>query len=153
MRNEQRPFDLTVIDGYSTEVALKTFVKKDPRAIITNYLTFSHGFSADAIEQLTEQFGMHYYHLRSYLTKQLIKREDIIIGHDLTGDLKSLKMMHFKVVDTCQLFRRPDGRKQKLQDVVQQRLGLQFQPHVSENDAYASLFLVLDLLRRERGFF
>jgi RNA exonuclease 1 len=145
-RRGQRPFQLTLIDAFTGKIEIDSWVEKDPHSTIIDYNTRYHGYTCMEIENME---GWGYYPLRHRLTKGLIKQQDILIGHDLTGDLKSLKMFHYKIIDTSDMFRSRDRKKQKLEDVVFQNLGLQFDAHDASNDAYACLFLVFDRLRQK----
>lgn len=146
----QRPFHLAMIDGFTAKSVIDSWVEKDPHSTIIDYNTRFHGYTCPEIEAMR---GWAYYPLRNHLTRTLIKQQDILIGHDLTGDLKSLKMFHYNIIDTSDMFRSSDGRKQKLEDVVLQNLGLKFDAHDAANDAYACLLLVLDRLRRDYGIY
>ena len=43
------------------------------------------------------------------LLDELISSETILIGHALENDLKTLRMVHFRNVDTAIVFRHPAG--------------------------------------------
>jgi len=150
-RRGQRPFELVLVDGMTLEKELDTPVGRDPRTQVIDYCTRFHTYDQEEVDAMQEK-GMPYHRLLNVLTKSdLLKQNDILIGHDLVGDLKSLKMFHFNIIDTSLLFREKYGRKLSLSQLVKEELGLEFKAHVAENDAYASLFLVIDLLKKEHG--
>lgn len=41
----------------------------------------------------------------------LIEESDIIVGHSLENDLKALRLVHNRIVDTSVVFRGSNGRK------------------------------------------
>lgn len=78
---------------------------------------------------------------------QLISADTILIGHALRNDLKALKIMHLRVIDTEDVFPHPRGLPftRSLKLIVQEMFGLQIQQfdHDSKQDAIACMNLML----------
>lgn len=85
----------------------------------------------------------------------LIGENDIIVGHSLENDLRALRFVHAKIIDTSVVFRGANGRKfslKHLSNVLLQRkiqAGCGSSGHCSTEDAEAAL--VLALRRAQRG--
>lgn len=78
---------------------------------------------------------------------QLISADTILVGHALRNDLKALKILHMKVIDTEEVFPHPRGLPftRSLKLIVQQMFDLQIQQfdHDSKQDAIACMNLML----------
>ena len=88
----------------------------------------------------------------------LIDKNDIIIGHSLENDLRALRLVHDKVVDTSVIFRKANDRKLSLRHLSNVLLQRKIQAgggstgHCSTEDAQASLVLALRRARRGSSF-
>ncbi|CAM9125259.1 unnamed protein product, partial [Phaeothamnion confervicola] len=85
---------------------------------------------------------------------RLVRSNDILVGHSLENDLRALKMVHRRCIDTSLLYphHRPP-RKTALRVLVQTHLGRAIQQespdgHSSEQDAAAALELAQLKIRR-----
>jgi len=84
------------------------------------------------------------------LLDSLIDEETIIVGHGLENDLKTLRMVHHRVIDTAVLFLHPRGWpfRRALRDLVREHLQRSIQVgggttgHSSIEDSAAALDLV-----------
>ena len=85
-------------------VVLDELVK--PRRIVLDHLTRYSGVTAKALANVTTRIEQVQASLAG-----LIQDTDIIVGHSLENDLRALRLVHEKVVDTACLFRSKDGRK------------------------------------------
>jgi len=80
----------------------------------------------------------------------LINSDTILIGHALENDLKTLRMIHHRNVDTAVLFKHPAGPpyRRALKDLAKEHLGQMIQRgganigHSSVEDSIATLNLV-----------
>lgn len=86
----------------------------------------------------------------------LIDADDILVGHSLENDLRALRFVHTKVVDTSVLFRASTGRKFGLRHLSNVLLRRKIQRgtsgHCSTEDAEAALALALRRARRGESF-
>ncbi|EJU06041.1 hypothetical protein DACRYDRAFT_85886 [Dacryopinax primogenitus] len=87
----------------------------------------------------------------------IIGPETIIIGHALENDLKTMRMLHYRVVDTAVVFPHHHGApiRHALRELVKVHLGQLIQTagaegHSSAEDATAALNLVKFWVKRER---
>lgn len=86
----------------------------------------------------------------------MIDEDDILVGHSLENDLRALRIVHNKIIDTSVLFRGTNGRKfslKHLSNVLMQKK-IQCSPlgHCSTEDAEAALVLALRRARRGDSF-
>ncbi|QRV73177.1 exonuclease domain protein [Ceratobasidium sp. AG-Ba] len=137
---------VSVIDGAGKSVYDK-LVKMDPGVEVLDYNTRFSGVKSldDAKVDLDG--------VRRELRK-LIGPETILIGHALENDMRALRMVHLKVVDTTVLFPHGSGfpYRRALRDLAREHLGLliqngnvdgtETQGHSSLEDAVATLDLV-----------
>ncbi|GBE79712.1 ribonuclease H-like protein [Sparassis latifolia] len=80
----------------------------------------------------------------------LVSSKTIVIGHGLDNDLKTLRMIHYRCVDTAIMFRHPSGPpfRRALRNLVKEFLGRTIQAgggtvgHSSVEDSVATLDLV-----------
>ena len=88
----------------------------------------------------------------------MIDQNDIIVGHSLENDLRALRLVHKKIVDTSVIFRGINGRKFSLRHLSNVLLNKKIQQgcgssgHCSTEDAEASLVLALRRARRGDTF-
>lgn len=82
-----------------------------PKNPITNYHTDKSGITEELLEHVTTR-------LQDVQAKfvELVPAEAILVGHALENDLKALRVVHMKCIDTGALFPHPKVRcfKQKL---------------------------------------
>ena len=53
---------------------------------------------------------------------EIINGQDIVVGHGLENDLKALKIVHLKVVDTAIVFKHPQNLKFSLKTLAKKLL-------------------------------
>lgn len=88
----------------------------------------------------------------------IIDENDILIGHSLENDLRALRLVHTKVIDTSVVFRGSNGRKLGLRHLANVLLQKKIQQgcgssgHCSTEDASAALILALRRARRGDSF-
>ncbi|KAG6884946.1 hypothetical protein C0992_005585 [Termitomyces sp. T32_za158] len=134
---------VSVVDGAGNEV-LDQFVRMDDGVEIIDYITRFSGITpenhATAVEPLSS--------IRKSLDK-FIDANTILIGHALDNDLKTLRIIHHRCIDTVVLFPHRMGApyRRSLKDLVREHLGSTIQNdtvigHSSLEDAAATLDLV-----------
>lgn len=80
---------------------------------------------------------------------ELANTETILIGHSLESDLKAMRLVHKRVVDTSLLYphRIDDQKKRGLRELCLDKLGKSIQDdidgHDSKEDSIAALQLVI----------
>lgn len=77
-----------------------------------------------------------------------VNADTILVGHGLENDLRVLKLVHYKIIDTAILFLKASGKKSSLKNLAAQYLGKQIQTesqlgHDSIEDARTCMELVL----------
>jgi len=80
----------------------------------------------------------------------LLNQDTVLIGHALDNDLKTLRMVHHKCVDTAIIFPHPAGPpyRRALRDLAREFLNIKIQQgggsvgHSSVEDSIATLDLV-----------
>ena len=88
----------------------------------------------------------------------MIDENDIVVGHSLENDLRALRLVHTKVIDTSVIFRGVNGRKFSLRHLSNVLLQKKIQQgcgstgHCSTEDAEAALVLALRRARRGNSF-
>ncbi|KAG8899811.1 RNA exonuclease 3 [Tulasnella sp. 403] len=141
---------VSVVDEMGSKV-FDELVKPSPGVDV---LDFNSRFSG--VHSLNEA-TMDLSDIREALTS-VIGPDTIIIGHAVDNDLKTLRIVHHKIVDTIALFPHPEGppRRRALRDVASEVLGRTIQAgasssgetgmgtvgHSSLEDARATLDLV-----------
>jgi len=133
------------------DVVLDELVK--PRRKILDFLTEYSGIKPKMLIDV----GTRIEHIQLHLLS-LIDENDILVGHSLENDLRALRLVHTKVVDTSVVFRGITGRKFSLrhlsnvllQKKIQQGCGTS--GHCSTEDAEAALILALRRARRGSSF-
>ena len=131
-------------DYESYETVLDTYVK--PRRPVLDYLTRFSGITPTILQSTTIRIEQ----VQAFLLT-LIKIDDICIGHSLENDLKALRLVHGRIVDTSVMFRGSNGRKYSLKHlsavllrrIIQQNVTGTSVGHCSEEDASASLSLAV----------
>lgn len=86
----------------------------------------------------------------------LIDEDDILVGHSLENDLRALRLVHDKIIDTSVVFRGMNGRKFSLKHLsnvlMQKKIQVGSHGHCSMEDAEAALTLALRRARRGDSF-
>jgi len=140
---------VTVVDGRGDEV-LDELVRLDEGVKTLDYNTRFSGIKSldDAILDLEG--------VRAALSR-FIGPETIMIGHALENDLKTMRMLHYRVVDTAVIFPHHHGPpiRHALKELVKVHLGQLIQTagaegHSSLEDARAALNLVKFWVKRDR---
>ncbi|KIJ54809.1 hypothetical protein M422DRAFT_153255 [Sphaerobolus stellatus SS14] len=134
---------VSVVDGEGKKV-LDEFVRLPDGVKVIDYITRFSGVTPDLLKSAVLDLHGIRQALRSY-----IGPSTIIVGHALENDLKTLRMIHHRVVDTCILFPHKGGApyRRALRDLVSEKLQKMIQAnsdsgHSSVEDAIATLDLV-----------
>ncbi|KAG5648975.1 hypothetical protein DXG03_000324 [Asterophora parasitica] len=134
---------VSVVDGEGKEV-FDQLVKMDEGVEVIDYITRFSGITpaTHAAAHLTLSG------IRAALNA-FIDTQTILIGHALDNDLKTLRIVHHRCVDTAIMFPHRAGApyRRSLRDLVRENLGTQIQTdstagHSSVEDAAATLDLV-----------
>jgi hypothetical protein len=88
----------------SYKVMLDELVK--PYGPILDYVTEYSGVTADRMDPVMTRLEQIQVALIS-----MVHKNDILVGHSLENDLRALRLVHGKVVDTAIVFRAASGRK------------------------------------------
>ncbi|TFK75814.1 hypothetical protein BDN72DRAFT_831251 [Pluteus cervinus] len=135
---------VSVVDGAGKEV-FDQLVRMDEGVEVIDYLTRFSGITEEEHAKAILSLESIRKALDSY-----IDSNTIIIGHALDNDLKTLRIIHHKCVDTAILFPHRAGPpyRRALRDLVREHLGKTIQSgggtvgHSSLEDAIATLDLV-----------
>ncbi|KAI0723275.1 Rexo1 protein [Earliella scabrosa] len=134
---------VSVVNASGKEV-LDELVRMDEGVEVIDFNTRFSGITAEKYASAV----MPLVSVRKALDK-LINSETIIIGHALENDLKTLRMIHHRCVDTVNLFPHPAGPpyRRALRVLVKEFLGQTIQSagaagHSSIEDSVATLDLV-----------
>lgn len=135
---------VSVVDGSGKEV-YDQLVRMDPGVEIIDYITRFSGITPESHASAVLPLAS----IRGTLDS-LINADTILIGHALDNDLKTLRIIHHKCVDTALLFPHRSGPpyRRALRDLVRENLGILIQTgsasvgHSSVEDAAATLDLV-----------
>jgi len=136
-------------EGYITVV--DQLVK--PRRTVLDYLTRFSGITMGLLQDVETRIEDVQVRLLA-----LIDENDILIGHSLENDLKSLRLVHRSIVDTSLIFRGINGRKIGLKHLSNVLLRRKIQEgngtsgHCSVEDAGAALVLALRRARLGSSF-
>lgn len=118
----------------------ETYIQPDHP--IVDYVTQYSGVTPNDLKGVTTTLQ----DVQEFLLK-LLNKNTILVGHGLENDLKMLRIVHDKVVDTSVVFPRPDGRKRKLKDLITEFLHETIQDsnkgHDCIEDARACMALML----------
>lgn len=132
------------------KVMLKTLVK--PSKPVADYRTEITGVSAEDLEGVTCSFA----DVQKSMVK-LLRSGTILVGHSVHSDLRVLKIVHHRVIDTAYIFKYSEGPPTctpSLNRLCQAVLGYEVrkegEPHNCRKDAEAAMRLVLAKL--EHGF-
>lgn len=117
-----------------------------PTSDIVDYNTVWSGITEQSLAGVTKTFK----ELREDMLK-LFSADTILVGHGLSHDLTSMKIIHDKVIDTLYLYPHHRGwpLKRALKDIALTELGMRIQGdgHDSEEDAVVAMKLVLRKLK------
>ncbi|KXN86438.1 RNA exonuclease 3 [Leucoagaricus sp. SymC.cos] len=135
---------VSIIDGKGKEV-FDQLVRMDEDVHVIDYITRFSGMNEESHSKATLPLAS----IRKSLDK-LINADTILVGHALDNDLKTMRIVHHKCVDTAILFPHRAGPpyRRALRDLVREKLGKLIQTgdastgHSSAEDAAASLDLV-----------
>lgn len=141
-------FELTRLSAMAEDgtVLIDTFVL--PKRPIIDYNTRYSGITAETLENCATDLAEAQRQLRA-----LIPAEVYLVGHSLENDLRALKLIHERIIDTAVLYPHANGGEYKnsLRFLAQKYLQrvIQTDSHDSVEDCQACLDLVL--LKRKRG--
>ncbi|KAF9495402.1 hypothetical protein BDN71DRAFT_876921 [Pleurotus eryngii] len=135
---------VSVVDGAGKEI-FDELVRMDDGVEVIDYNTRFSGITEEAHAKAVLPLAAIRASLDSF-----INSETIIIGHGLENDVKTLRMIHHRCVDTAILFPHRAGApyRRSLRDLVREHLGKIIQTgggttgHSSVEDSVATLDLV-----------
>lgn len=127
------------------EGEIKTTTRIDclvrPENAVVDYLTKHSGITREILEPIHTRLAQVQYTLAHFLTPT-----DILVGHSLENDLRALRYIHPRVVDTAIVF-SPSHRRYKfsLRHLAASILkkDIQTGSHCSEEDAHVALELAI----------
>ena len=132
-----------------TTVVLDELVK--PCRKVLDYITEYSGISAVMLEDIDTRIEDIQVRLLA-----MIDEDDIIVGHSLENDLRALRLIHDKVIDSSVIFRGANGRKFSLKHLSNVLLNRKIQcgsrGPSSYEDAEAALVLALRRARHGESF-
>ncbi|KAI0053566.1 ribonuclease H-like protein [Auriscalpium vulgare] len=136
---------VSVVDGAGKEV-FDEFVKMDDGVEVVDFNT---RFSGLTPELYASRAVLPLAAVKKALSA-LISAETILLGHALDNDLRALRLVHLRCVDTVALFVHPRGwpYRRALRDLTKEHLGRSIQTgdgtvgHSSVEDSVATLDLV-----------
>ncbi|EGO01872.1 hypothetical protein SERLA73DRAFT_177433 [Serpula lacrymans var. lacrymans S7.3] len=135
---------VSVVDGSGAEI-FDELVRMDEGVEIIDYNTRFSGITQEDHSKATLSLSS----IRNSLDA-FINSDTIIVGHALDNDLKTLRMIHHRCIDTVVLFPHRLGApyRRALRDLAKEHLGLTIQTgggsvgHSSVEDSIATLDLV-----------
>lgn len=135
---------LAVVDCVTGLVVYKEIVR--PEDPIHNYNTFVHGLKKDQIDSATTTVS----EMRKIFL-DLVSEDCILVGHDIKSDLRALKVIHYKIVETQHVFPDPRGDHNRfsLRFLLKLKLNIEIDSalHDPADDAFACMFLIHTLLK------
>lgn len=87
---------------------------------IINYNTEYSGITKEILDPITNTIENK---LHPYLATLLTDRT-ILVGHSLENDLRAMKLIHHKVIDSSVLYMRKNGSKLKLKNLADKILNV-----------------------------
>lgn len=144
---------ISVVDGTGTEV-FDELIRMDDDVDIVDYNTRFSGICQEKHEKAFLTLSSARQTLDAF-----INSETIIIGHALENDLKTLRMIHHRCIDTVVLFPHKAGPpyRRSLRDLAKEHLGTAIQTgdglsgHSSVEDSIATLDLVRWYILNKKG--
>ncbi|KAF8591528.1 hypothetical protein K439DRAFT_904379 [Ramaria rubella] len=135
---------VSVVDGDGKEV-FDEVVRMDEGVKVIDYITRFSGITPELLDSAVLDLASVRQALRAFIGPRTI-----LVGHALDNDLKTLRMVHHRIVDTCVLFPHRGGApfRRALRDLVSDKLQKMIQTgggktgHSSVEDAAATLDLV-----------
>ncbi|KAL0949464.1 hypothetical protein HGRIS_009518 [Hohenbuehelia grisea] len=135
---------VSVVDGSGSTV-FDELVRMDEGVEVIDYNTRFSGITADEYSKAVLPLASIRQSLDAF-----INSETVIVGHALENDLKTLRMIHHRCVDTAIMFPHPAGPpyRRALRDLAREHLGIRIQTgggttgHSSVEDSVATLDLV-----------
>ncbi|KIK68048.1 hypothetical protein GYMLUDRAFT_36869 [Collybiopsis luxurians FD-317 M1] len=135
---------VSVVDGSANQV-FDELVRMDEGVEILDFSTRFSGITPEMYERAVLPLSSILESLNA-----LISKDTILIGHALENDLKALRLVHHRVVDTVLLYPHARGApyRRSLRDLAREHLNLTIQVgggstgHSSLEDAIATLDLV-----------
>lgn len=144
---------VTMLSQYGVKLVDMLVLPTNP---IKDYNTMYSGITAKMLEGVTARLD----DARTALFEHGLHSQSILIGHSLENDLRALKLVHERVIDTALCFPHPEPPyKYGLRKLAETWLGRQIQAgneagegHDSVEDASAALQLVQLKMRRGLSF-
>lgn len=111
-----------------------------PEVEITNYNTEYSGITKEMLETVTNTRENKLYPF----LESVMCEETILVGHSLENDLRAMKFVHPKVIDSSVLFSTKSGIKFKLKSLADKILKRKIQvgSHDSKEDCLATLHII-----------
>lgn len=131
----QEVIKISIVD-HNRRVVYDKYVK--PRYAVWSYNTELHSVTKAQVDQ----HGVPLQEVLNYLERNFYSNT-IIVGHSLEHDFRALGLQHAYVVDVSLLYKRPNGQKYSLQELVNTYLKRPFANHESLEDARAAMDLAL----------
>lgn len=132
---------VTVIND-KNEVLYDTLVK--PENEVVDYNTIWSGITAEDLQNVRTTLN----DVQMQLLK-LIPASAILVGQSLESDLKALRMVHERIIDTSILFPHPKGPpfKRGLRDLASEYLKRLIQNEGQGHDSYEDAVASMDLVK------
>ena len=119
-----------------------------PENEVTDYITQFSGITPKMIRECKTTFKEAQRRVLSFLDEK-----SVLVGHSINNDLKCLKLIHERIIDTSDIFPHPNGHPSKhslvflLQRVLRESLDREG-GHDSVDDARATLRIAMKKLAR-----
>ncbi|KAJ8611737.1 hypothetical protein CTAYLR_009200 [Chrysophaeum taylorii] len=110
-----------------------------PEGEVVDYCTKYSGITAETLRDVETRLGDV-----QRMVREVVGKNDLLVGHSLDNDLRVLGMTHDNVADTALLYKHPkEGYKKSLKSLAKEFLGrtIQTGEHDSVQDARAALDL------------
>jgi len=132
---------VTMLD-FNGDTCYDTLVK--PPEGVVDYNTIYSGITPEMMDNTTTTLA----DVQRSLLK-IVSSNDILVGHSIDNDLRSLHLEHRKVVDTSRIFPHPDGTQKRpsLKILAQRYLNREIQQHGDGHDSKEDALAALDLMK------